>query len=220
MSERTDNQNTLPQFLAIKNWRKYQPPLENAEAKRDWIRVDTNLEDNFEFSRLSFYQRGVLLGLWRIRGRISSNIPYDVQYIRRALAMTPQESCCLRAALELLISCGFLVLCNQRFDLHKTGQDKTDKTDKTGQDETGRDREDPFFGNLEDTPASSPKTQPEISSGIKDTLHCKSSAATSGNSDQETTSLPQVPLTPLPSSGPAHKSWLDQERELEEENIF
>jgi hypothetical protein len=50
-------------FLAIKNWEKYQPNVKNPTYIRDYV----NREDDREFAKLNFFQRGALEALCPLR---------------------------------------------------------------------------------------------------------------------------------------------------------
>lgn len=126
-----------PQYLAIRNWDKFQPKLKNGKPNREWIRVDTRLEDDDSFLKLTFFERSILIGIWRIKGRTGKNPPNDVNYIRRALQLSVGESSWVGQAIFNCISNGFLVLSNQQTDEEfaprdVTGQDKTISIDHPG----------------------------------------------------------------------------------------
>jgi len=118
------------QFLSIKNWSKFQPKLKNGKDRRDWIRVDTRLEDDWEFSQLTCFERELLTSIWRVRGRTGNNIPNDPMYIARAICAVGTDRPHIGHALATLISRGFLILSNQQNDIESATQDKT------GQDRT------------------------------------------------------------------------------------
>lgn len=89
-------------YLAVVNWKKFQPQLKNGKRERGWIRVNTRLEEDEDFLALSFFQRSVLQAIWRIRGRTGRNVPFDYSYLRRALALSPAESKHLPEAIAAL----------------------------------------------------------------------------------------------------------------------
>lgn len=120
------------QYLSIKNWQKYQPKLKNGKDRRDWIRLDTNLEEDPAFLRLTFFQRSLLIGIWRLKGRTGLNPPADAKHIARALQVEGETRHNLGRAIGVLCASGFLILCNQQNEIEYALQDKTGQ-DKTGQ---------------------------------------------------------------------------------------
>lgn len=106
----SENDNTF-NYLAIKNWDKYQP---RSHKQFPWIRDYIDREFDKDFAKLSAFQRYLLCGLCRLRGRLAHNIHNDVTYIAQALHMIGTDRPHTRHALDTLISHGFLVLCNER----------------------------------------------------------------------------------------------------------
>jgi hypothetical protein len=100
------------QFLAVKNWAKYQ----TATGKMRWIKVAVDLEDDFHYAQLSFFQRALLQSLWRVRGRIGRNLHNDVTWIAQATHAIPTDRAHIGHALGTLIARGFLVPTNQQDD--------------------------------------------------------------------------------------------------------
>lgn len=128
----TDSAPRRQQYLAVRNWDKYQPRLKNGHPCREWIRLNTNLEDDRNYLRLTFFQRSLLVCIWRLRGRTGRNVPNDPEYVARALQIEPKQRHNLTRTLHELVASGFLILCNQQngdeFALHdKTGQDNTEQ---------------------------------------------------------------------------------------------
>jgi hypothetical protein len=95
--------------LEIKNWDKYQKPNTTS-----WIKDYTNREDDPDFARLTFFQRGLLEGLCRLRARLGKPIPYDIDYISRALCAVAVERRLVGRSIAVTISRGFLIPCNQQ----------------------------------------------------------------------------------------------------------
>lgn len=114
-----------PQYLSVKNWARFQPKLKNGKDRRDWIRLDTNLEDDPEFLALTCFQRYLLLGVWRLKGRTGKNPPNDPAYIARALQIEPKQRHNTAGAVHKLVLSGFLTLSNQQIDGESALQDKT-----------------------------------------------------------------------------------------------
>jgi hypothetical protein len=129
------SEDTEHQYLSVNNWQKYQPKLKNGKPRRDWIRIDTNLEDDPAFMRLTFFVRSVLIGIWRLKGRTGNNPPNDPVYIARALSIEGESRHNMGRALGELVVSGFLVLSNQQIEVESALQDRT------GQDKTIQEKE-------------------------------------------------------------------------------
>lgn len=107
---------TPPQYLAVKNWSKFQPLNKNGKRSREWIRVDCDLESDRVFCSLTHLQRDILTSIWRIRGRTGKCPPNDPVWIARATQTSRKETHCVPQALRVLISLGFLVLTYQQMN--------------------------------------------------------------------------------------------------------
>jgi hypothetical protein len=99
-------------FLAVKNWEKYQ----TGRGKMRWIKIETHLEDDTRFRRLTVFQQGLLMNIWRLRGRTARNVPNDPKDIARALCIEGKERHCLPQAIRVLVASDFLVPTNQEVD--------------------------------------------------------------------------------------------------------
>lgn len=97
-------------YLAIRNWDNYQ----TAKRGAAWIKDYTEKEADLEYSRLTCFQRYVLDGLCRLRGRLGHNVPNDPKYVATALQIVPKERTHVPQAIHKLSANGFLVLCFQR----------------------------------------------------------------------------------------------------------
>lgn len=104
------NSNREARYLAIRNWEKYQTKLDPGQ-RRQWIKLFLQVDDDEEFIRLTMFQRALLLGLWRLRGRTHRNVPYDAGHISMALGIIPEERRAVPYAIEVLIRRRFLVPC-------------------------------------------------------------------------------------------------------------
>jgi hypothetical protein len=100
-------------YLAIKNWSKFQP---GRTGKSGWIKDYADKEFDAEFMGLSFFQRYVLDGCQRLRGRIGKNILNDATFVARALHAMSTDRPHIRHAIDTLIAHGFLVLTNEQLD--------------------------------------------------------------------------------------------------------
>lgn len=98
-------------FLAIKNWSKYQP---GRSGKSGWIKDYTDKEFDAEYMGLTFFQRQVLDGCQRLRGRMGRNIPNDPTFIARALHAMSTDRPHIGHAISTLLAHGFLVLSNEQ----------------------------------------------------------------------------------------------------------
>lgn len=96
-------------YLAIKNWDRFQ-----SAYTRAWVRDYTAKEDDEDYVKLSCYQRYILDGCRRLRGRTGKNIPNDATYIARALHTLPTDRPHLRHAIDTLVVHGLLLLTNEQ----------------------------------------------------------------------------------------------------------
>ena len=113
------------QYLQVKNWQKFQPKLKNGKESRSWIRLDTHLEDDPEFSHLTFIQQAILISIWRLRGRVGKSIPNNAIYIARALHIDRTTRPHLTHAIRTLVSHGFLILSYQQNEVEFSTRDET-----------------------------------------------------------------------------------------------
>ena len=112
-------------YLSIPNWNKYQPKNKNGKTSRYWIRLETNLEDDREFDSLTDFQKLVLIGIWRLRGRSGKNVPNDPAYIGRAIHTQVTNRSHMGHTIATLISHGFLVLTDQQVDFENLPRNET-----------------------------------------------------------------------------------------------
>lgn len=109
----------MAEFLAIKNWPKYQ----SLNRAGTWIKDYTCQVDlDPAISKLSLFERGVLQECRRIRGKLGKNIPYDLGFLSRAMHATATDRSHLGHAIHRLRSDGFLVLTNQEDDSAISGE--------------------------------------------------------------------------------------------------
>lgn len=99
-------------YLAIKNWKKYQ----SSKKGYDWIKDYVNQNDDKELSGLSFFERGLLQELRRLRGRSGKNIHNDVTHIAQAIHAKGTDRPHIRHAIATLVARDVLVLTNQSVD--------------------------------------------------------------------------------------------------------
>jgi hypothetical protein len=118
-----------PRFLAIKNWERYQGgKMKNrVDEKRSWVKDYTDKEADPEYIKMTFFQRYVLDGCCRLRGRLGKNLPNDPQYIARALHAARTERAHLPHTVDTLIARGFLILTNQQFTFPRIEEIREEK---------------------------------------------------------------------------------------------
>lgn len=109
-------------YLAIKNWDKYQP----RRGKSSWVKDWTDKDADAGYMKLTAFQRYILDGCRRLRGRFGKNVNNDPTYIARALNMLSTERARVGNTIRTLTEQGFLVLTNQEDD----SLDKNKKQDK------------------------------------------------------------------------------------------
>ena len=132
----------MPEYLRVKNWEKFQRNRQGrveADGKSvSWIKMYTDRDGDPEYSLLTYFQRYLLDGCCRLRGRFGKNIPNDPKYVARALCTLPVERHCIAQALRVLVSSGFLILTNQQIDLYESPRgDKSREEEKREEKEGG-----------------------------------------------------------------------------------
>lgn len=103
-------------YLAIKNWQKYNPNLKAPDRPAKYVIDVCDRDADREWSALSMFQRELLQGLIRLRGRFARNPHNDSTWIARALCVIGTDRPHLQHAIDTLIVHGFLLLSNQRND--------------------------------------------------------------------------------------------------------
>lgn len=142
------------QYLAPKNWEKRQP---GRSGKSEWIKDYTDKDTDDKYDKLSFYQRQVLDGIRRLRGRLGKNPPNDAAYIARALHAVRTDRPHVAHAVSTLIARGDLLLTDQEFDTQAEPQIKSKKESKKKK---------------EKEPSAAPSAcGPQVSKAIAETRH-------------------------------------------------
>lgn len=100
------------EYLAIKNWDKYQPSRGASAWVKDW----TDKDSDMAYMKLTCFQRYILDGCRRLRGKFGRDLPNDPEYIARALQVIPKERHCVPRSICVLVERGFLVVTNQQVD--------------------------------------------------------------------------------------------------------
>lgn len=108
------NEEPPTQYLAVKNWSKFQPANKNGKRSREWIRLECNFEDHAELRHLNLGEYALLTTIWRIMGRTGRNVPYDAHWLRMRLPSGKHTTRIVLAWLQHIISIGLLVLTNQQ----------------------------------------------------------------------------------------------------------
>jgi hypothetical protein len=107
MTKVTESQ---PVYLEIKNWEKYQADNKGQvrEGPSPWIKDWTDKESDYEYSKLTYYQRYVYDALRRLKGKTGKNPPNDPLYIARATHALPRDSAHIAHAIRTLIDLGLV----------------------------------------------------------------------------------------------------------------
>lgn len=116
----------MAEFLAIKNWGKYQAI--NRSGK--WIKDYTQQDDEPELAKLTMFQRGVYQELRRIRGRRGRNTPNDMEFILCAMSAARVDRPRIPCAIRELTACGLLILTDQEFDYFNSSEKENKKETK------------------------------------------------------------------------------------------
>jgi hypothetical protein len=127
---------TPSQFLAIKNWEKYQYKLSKGK-NRPWIRDYTDQDNDPTIQNLTCLQRFMLQACRRLCGRFGGNLVNDPTWIVRASSVLPSERAHAVLALRTLIGRGFLIPTNQQhsFSQLNRGEESTgEREESTGEE--------------------------------------------------------------------------------------
>jgi hypothetical protein len=104
-------------YLAIKNWKKYQPQLTGKPAH--YFRMYSGRDQDPDYSKLTFYQRYLADAILRLRARFGHNLRNDAVWIASAVCALGVDRHSIRRALGVLVASGFLLLTNQEDDFEK-----------------------------------------------------------------------------------------------------
>jgi len=102
-------------YLVIKDWDKHQPSgkLFKKDARLPWIKDYTDKLENYEYLKLTLFQRAVYEGCCLLVGkRPDRSLPNDAAWIARALHASRPETPCVPTALVVLIDRGLLIPTN------------------------------------------------------------------------------------------------------------
>lgn len=102
------------QYLAVKNWDKYQPKLKNGKTNKDWIKLYCDLESDPDFAMLPDGVRDFLPRCWRFVGRTGISLPYAERTLHDVLRYKDHTCRVIATWRDRAIKAGFLILCNQQ----------------------------------------------------------------------------------------------------------
>jgi hypothetical protein len=105
-------------YLAIRNWDKFQATKDGGPAL--WIKDYTNKDGDYDYGKLTCFQRYVFDGCRRLRGRFGHNLHNDATWIARALNVMPTERARVVDTIATLVERGLLLLTNERDHFSKT----------------------------------------------------------------------------------------------------
>ena len=72
-------------YLQVKNWDRFQH-YHNRPFAPYWIKLYTELLDDYAFNKLTERDRGRLLRVWLLASRLRNKIPHDDRYVGRAIS--------------------------------------------------------------------------------------------------------------------------------------
>lgn len=99
-------------YLAIKNWNKYQST--KVDERKPWVKDWVDKDNDPDYYELTALQRYIWDGCCRLRGRFNRNLTNDPAWIGRALCVIAIERKYVPGAVARLIEAGFLVPTNQQ----------------------------------------------------------------------------------------------------------
>ena len=150
------------EYLAIKNWEKYQVAKDNWPWIKDWVDKDSDPD----YSQLTMIQRYLLDGCCRLRQRMGQNLRNDPVYLLRALCVLPVERRYSSCAIAVLMLRGFLIPTNQQHgaEQERRGEEIKENNVLRSQDATNQDVKDV----ADISPLTSKPTKPRKHSGKGD----------------------------------------------------
>lgn len=90
-------------YLAVKNFEHFQ---HYKDRRPPWIKLYQEVLEDYDFTRLQDASRSHLLAIWLLASRFENRVPYDAEWIGRAiLASSPVD-------LDVLIKSGMLTVCD------------------------------------------------------------------------------------------------------------
>ncbi len=127
-------------YLAIKNWKKYQAGMDRKgrlirARVKDYAGKDI---DDPEYSKLTMNQRYLLDACIRLRARTGRNLSADPTWVALAIGVIPKERPVLPRNIRTLVERGFLVPTNQKFDASETETQSQTETETETQQGSAR----------------------------------------------------------------------------------
>jgi hypothetical protein len=115
------------EYIAIKNWRKYQADAQGKlrEGPCAWIKDWVGKEDDYEYTKLTFFQRYVYDALRRVRGKLGHNPHNDPTYIARATHALPRDHAHIAHAIRTLHAQGLISLVESKDSLFDNSKEKS-----------------------------------------------------------------------------------------------
>ena len=104
-------------YLAIRNWSKYQSTRNGQPSS--WIKDYVDKDHDYDYGKLTGFQRYVYDGCRRLRGKFGRNFHYDATWVARALNVLPTERARVANAIATLVARGLLIPTNQQDDVRE-----------------------------------------------------------------------------------------------------
>jgi len=93
------------QYIKIKNWDKYQARSDRPTGP--WIKLHTEIPENYEFSVLSDNHKLQLIMLWVLAGRVGNLLPMDSKWLSRRTHIESEID------VDVLIESGFIYIASE-----------------------------------------------------------------------------------------------------------
>lgn len=97
----------LMNYLEIRNWDKFQSRSKTGKSL-PWCKVYSAQADDFEYQRLTAFQRGVLHDCYLVVTRTARNLHNDITWLARTMHTQGTDRPHLYHAIDTLVSRGFL----------------------------------------------------------------------------------------------------------------
>lgn len=102
---------SAPRFLSVKNFEQYQ---HYRDRRPPWIKLYQTVLEDIAFTRLQDASKAQLMLIWLLASRYGNRIPYDAEWVGRAIHATEPVD------LDALVSAGLLVICESEQSASKT----------------------------------------------------------------------------------------------------
>jgi len=140
------SQSNQPKYLAIRNWEKFQSPSKNGKSL-PWCKLYSAQADDFEYQRLTSFQRGVLHDCYLVVTRTSRNLHNDITWLARTMHTLGTDRPHLQHAIDTLTVRGFLTpteSSNPYWRGEREGEEKERRKRVRGEGEPENSRRIPF----------------------------------------------------------------------------